>query len=52
MCTFWGGKKTNKLSYDLNSYYWRVVMINEYNMMMMMIMMIVKAVIKERTCKM
>lgn len=34
-----------KLSYDLNSYYWRVVMINKDNMMITI--MIVKAVIKK-----
>ncbi len=44
-------KKQNKLCYDLNSYYWRVVMTIEYNMITIMIM-IVKAVIKKRTCKM
>lgn len=36
---FWG----KKLSYDLNSYYWRVVMTNKDNMMINI--MIVKAVI-------
>lgn len=39
-------EKKNKLCYDLNSYYWRVVMIIEYNMITIMIM-IVKAVIKK-----
>lgn len=34
-----------KLSYDLNSYYWRVVMTNKDNMMITI--MIVKAVIKK-----
>lgn len=48
MCTFW--EKQNQLSYDLNSYYWRVVMIIKYNMITMK--MIVKAVIKKHTCKM
>lgn len=44
---FWG----KKLSYDLNSYYWRVVMTNKDNMMINI--MIVKAVIKKKcTCKM
>lgn len=45
-------KKKIKLCYDLNSYYWRVVMIIEYNMitMMMMMILIVKAVIKKHTC--
>lgn len=42
-------KNLNKLCYDLNSYYWRVVMIIEYNMIKMI--MIVKAVIKKHTCK-
>lgn len=41
MCTFLG----KKLSYDLNSYYWRVVMTNKDNMMINI--MIVKAVIKK-----
>lgn len=41
----------DKLSYDLNSYYWRVVMIIKYNMTIMI--MIVKAVIKKKlTCTM
>ena len=43
-------EKKSKLCYDLNSYYWRVVMIIEYNMIIMI--MIVKAVIKKHTCKM
>lgn len=34
-----------KLSYDLNSYYWRVVMTNKYSMTTMI--MIVKDVIKK-----
>lgn len=43
-------KKYYELSYDFNSYYWRVVMINKYNMIIMI--MIVKAVIKKKhTCK-
>ena len=42
MCTFFG----KKLSYDLNSYYWRVVMTNKDNMMITI--MIVKAVIKKK----
>lgn len=46
MCTF----LKKKLCYDLHSYYWRVVMIIEYNMIITMIM-IVKAVIKKHTCK-
>lgn len=41
MWTFLG----KKLSYDLNSYYWRVVMTNKDNMMINI--MIVKAVIKK-----
>lgn len=41
----------DKLSYDLNSYYWRVVMIIKYNITIMI--MIVKAVIKKKlTCTM
>lgn len=43
-------KNKNKLSYDLNSYYWRVVMMIKYTMIIMI--MIVKAVIKKLTCKM
>lgn len=43
-------KNKNKLCDYLNSYYWRVVMIIEYNMITIMIM-IVKAVIKKHTCK-
>lgn len=45
-------KNDDKLSYDLNSYYWRVVMIIKYNMTIMI--MIVKAVIKKNklTCTM
>lgn len=47
VCVHFLGKK---LSYDLNSYYWRVVMTNKDNMITIMI---VKAVIKKKhTCKM
>lgn len=42
VCVHFLGKK---LSYDLNSYYWRVVMTNKDNMMITI--MIVKAVIKK-----
>lgn len=48
MCTFWGEKyddDNKKLSYDLNSYYWRVVMTIKYSMTTMI--MIVKDVIKK-----
>lgn len=46
VCVHFEEEKKNKLCYDLNSYYWRVVMIIEYNMITIMIM-IVKAVIKK-----